>query len=57
MSGGPQGFTGATGATGPSGTSGYDAKAVCVVTGTGAMYFGTCSELKQVGINLTVLIK
>jgi len=57
MSGGPQGFTGATGATGPSGTSGYDAKAVCVVTGTSAMYFGTCSELKQVGINLTVLIK
>jgi hypothetical protein len=57
MSGGPQGFTGATGATGPSGTSGYDAKAVCIVNGTGVMYFGTCSEVGQNGTNLTVLIK
>jgi hypothetical protein len=57
MSGGPQGFTGATGPAGPSGTSGYEARVVCIVTNTGAMYFGTCSELKLVGTNLTVLVK
>jgi hypothetical protein len=57
MSGGPQGFTGATGATGPSGTSGYDAKAICIVTATQQIFLGTCSEVGQVGTNLTTLIK
>ena len=57
MSGGPQGFTGATGATGPSGTSGYTARSICILKSTGSILFGKCSELNQVGMTTTVLMK